>query len=255
MAIKTDVSFSDVVINWSTFLADYYDYDLFIQTRVDYMAAKLIKQMIAEEMGENRLDTALSVLQCKDWLEVVAKGKAGELPNNLLGKNYQELFDSKYWPALYAAYDTLAVVVEVVANFPTVKADDLIGGTLNIGEQENALKKALEDEVTENAIAAANGQQYTVDIERIIPDTNSEIVAAMYVRYYMGNSFFAHPNETGHAEIRDAILNVINNPASERDQVLSDHLIQSVKDIHEMLCAAADHSWDGPRNPPKPKPA
>ena len=222
---------------------DYYDNDLFIQTRVDYMAAELIKQMIAAEFGEDMLDTALQLLKCESWLDVVAKGKAGNLPT-LLGTNYQEVFDAKYWPALYAAYDTLAEVVKTVASYPSVDANGLLTGSFKISDVENALKKALEDEVTQNAIAAASGEAYTVDVDTIHPDAQSKIVAAMYIRYYMGNSFFAHPNGTGHAEIANAVLGVINAPETEKDQALSDYLIESVKKIHQLLCGAANHAQD-----------
>ena len=220
---------------------DYYDNDLFIQTQVDYMAAELIKQIVIEKFGENMLDTALNILDCKDWLEVVAKGKAGELPTDLLGNNFQEMFDDKYWPALHAAYDTLAVLVKEIAIMESVDANGLLAGTVNISAVENSLKKALKAEIQNNAIAAASGEQYTVDLDTLLPDANSKVVAAMYIRYYMGNSFFAHPNGTGHAEIKNAVLGVINNPASEKDQALSDYLIESVKQIHQLICGATGH--------------
>ena len=218
---------------------DYYDNDLFIQTRVDYMAAELVKQMVAEELGEDNLDLALSVLGCKDWMEVVQLGKKGELPT-LMGTNYQEVFDAKYWPALYAAYDTLAVLVREIANAEYVDANGLLGGTLDIGAVENSLKKALEAEVQENAIAAASGEEYIVDLDKLLPDAGSKVVAAMYIRYYMGNSFFAHPNGAGHKEIRDAIIGVITNPESETDQVLSEELIASVEKIDQLLHDSTD---------------
>ena len=210
---------------------DYYDNDLFIQTRIDYMAAALIE----EEYG-----SALSFIGYDSAEDVVADGKKGNLPS-VGDTDLQEIFDSMYWPALYAAYDTLAELVKEIANFKSVVADDLLAGNLSISEREDAMMTALEDEITENAMAAANGEAYTVDLDKVMKDKNDEIVAAMYIRYYMGNSFFAHPNEDGHKEIRDAVVGVIKNPASEKDQALSEKLVKSVEDIHELLCGAAGH--------------
>jgi len=219
---------------------DYYDDSLGIQTRVDYIAAEMVKQVVATEIGEDKLDFVLGFLECDNWNEVVALGKAGKLPS-IMGKDFQAMFNSKYWPALYAAYDTLAVLVKEIANYASVDANGLLSGTLDIKAVENTLKNALEAEVQNNAITAANGEGYTVDLETLLPDAGTKIVAAMYIRYYMGNSFFSHPNDVGHAEIKNAVIGVLNNPAGEMDQALSDYLKESVQAIHELLCGAAGH--------------
>ena len=213
---------------------DYYDDSLFIQTRVDYMAAQTV---------ESKFGDVISYLNFANGQEFVAAGKQGKLPK-VLGIKLQEMFDGMYWPALYAAYDTLAVLVKETASYEAVDGNGLLNGSINIVSVEDTLKKALEAEVTENALAAANGEQYTVDLEKILPDSNTKVVAAMYVRYYMGNSFFAHPNGTGHLEVKDAVIGVIENPENEQDQALSDYLIESVKQIHKLLCGATGHSYN-----------
>ena len=212
---------------------DYYDDSLFIQTRVDYMAA----EMVNAEYG-----TFLPFLGYDNAQALVADGKQGKL--SAIGSiDMQALFDSMYWPALNASYDTLAVLVKEIAGYETVNADSLLGGNLNMTEIQNNLKKAIEAEVQENALAAADGKEYTVDLEKMLPDDNTKVVAAMYIRYYMGNSFFAHPDAVGHKEIKDAVINVIDNPESEQDQALSDYLIASVKEIHKLLCGAKGHNY------------
>ena len=196
---------------------DYYDNDLFIQTRIDYVAAA----MIESEYGD-----LLPLLGYSNGAEAVADGKKGVLPT-VFGVNVQELFDEMYWPALNAAYDTLAVLVKEIANTEVVDADGLLGGTIDINAVEEELIAALEDEITENALAAANGEAYTVEIPGILPEKEADtmVVAAMYIRYYMGNSFFAHPDEIGHEEIADAVFQILNNPDSEQDQALADQLL------------------------------
>ena len=207
---------------------DYYDNDLFIQTRLDYIAAA----MIEDEYG-----ALLPNFGYESGEQVVAAGKKNELGN------LQAIFDEMYWPALNAAYDTLAVLVREIANLEYVDANNLLAGGISIGAMEDALADAIMAEVQENALAAADGQEYTVDLDKMLPDSDAEIVAAMYIRYYMGNSFFAHPDATGHAEIKNAVLNVVNNPESEIDQKISDYLAASVHQIHQMLCSAAGHEF------------
>ncbi len=212
---------------------DYYDDSLFIQTRVDMMAAMMVK----ENFGD-----FLSTLGYSSAEALIADGKQGKIkPLGFI--NIQDMFDNMYWPALYAAYDTLAVLVKEIANLEVVDANGLLGGEINISEYQNNLKKSLETEVQNNAIAAANGEGYTVDVDTILPDSNAKIVAAMYIRYYMGNSFFAHPNGTGHLEIKNAVIDVIDNPENEKEQALSDYLIESVKQIHKLLCTAKGHNF------------
>ena len=205
---------------------DYYDNDLFIQSTIDYIAA----QQINAEYGD-----MLSLVEMTAE-EAVALGKKGELPVASL----QETFDAMYWPGLFAAYDTLCQLVCEIASLEYVDGNGLLSGTLDIGDVEDQLKDALSSEIQENALAAGAGDAYTVELEKILPNAEAEVVAAMYIRYYMGNSFFAHPNEDGHKEIKDAVLNVINNPETEKDQALKAELIESVKQIDKLISGAGN---------------
>ena len=212
---------------------DYYDDDLVLQSTIDNVAASLIE----EEYG-----SMLSMIGYDNGLEVVAAGKKGELPT-MMGEDLQAIFDSMYWPALYASYDTVAQLVKEIATTPCLDGNGLLSGNLDVGAIEAALADALADEIVENAKAAADGQSYTVDIEKILTDANALVVAAMYARYYMGNSFFAHPSGTGHTEIRDAVLDVIQHPANEKDQALDADLIAMVEKVQQLLCDARGHDY------------
>ncbi len=211
---------------------DYYDDNLYIQPTIDVVAGMKIEAEYAK---------ILPILGYDSAAEFIADGKQGKL-KKYMGINIQKQFDDMYWPALYAAYDTLSVLVKEIANYEVVDANSLLSGTLDMKAVENALKQSLQDEIMQNALSAAEGNGYTVDLDVMLPDNNTKIVAAMYIRYYMGNSFFAHPNGVGHAEIKDAVIGVINNPETEKDQALSDYLIASVKQIHELLCGAKGHN-------------
>ena len=215
---------------------DYYDNNLYIQTKIDYVAAALIESEYGEKLTQFTDYTS--------GAQVVADGKKGVLPTiDLVVTKFdiQETFDTMYWPALYAAYDTLAQLVKEIANYDVVNVDGLLSGSFKISDIENALMGTLEAEIMENAMAAANGESYTVDIDKILPDDASKVVAAMFIRYYMGNSFFIHPNESGHRDIKNTVIDIIENPENEKEQPLSDYLQESVKEIHKLICRANGH--------------
>ena len=223
---------------------DYYDNSLFLQTRVDMMAAQLLEQ----EYGDY-----FSIIGIESGEDGVKKGKAGELPTDIMGINVQETFDGMYWPALYAAYDTMAVFVKDVEAIMPLEASGLLGG-LDLGAIEDELVKNIEDELVENAVAAANGEAYTVDTDKILNDNDPayETTASIYVRYYMGNSFFAHPNETGHVEIKDAVVDITNNPDKEKVQALDEKFVNTVEDIVKLFEDEPEQP-EQPENPDAPK--
>lgn len=215
---------------------DYYDSDLYVQTKMDSIAADMIEQ----EFGDQ-----LSLIGCNNGAEAVALGKEGKL-NDGMGSmvDAQGTFDSMYWPALYAAYDTLARIVKEVGNYETVVADGLFSGVADVGTLADTLAELIFAEVQENALAAADGGTYTVDIAKVLPDDVTKVVAAIYIRFYLGDSFFAHPSENGHKEIKDAIVGVIENPASEKDQYLDAHLVKTMEDIQKLFNGEAEHEHD-----------
>ena len=168
--------------------------------------------------------------------EFITNGKAEQLGN------IQGLFDDLYWPALDAAYDTLSVVVKEVATMGPVKADLLLNG-LDISAEEDQLKGAIVDEIMENVMSIVEGvmdssvEDYVVDIDKVMPDDAARIVTAMYVRFFMGNSFFLHPDETGHLQIMTAVIGVIDAPNTEKAETLSNELKDSVEDIAQLIAA------------------
>ena len=205
---------------------DYYDDDFNIQPMIDAKAAELLY----EEYG-----VFLKLLGYEDGKQAVKDGKAGKLEGTFLGISVQEEFDKVYWPALYAAYDTLATLMSAVAELESVDADGLIGNTISISELEDALADNLTNELIDNALAAANGEDYVVDIDAVLTDENTKLLASMYVRFFIGNSFFAHPDDIGHGQIKDAVIQVLGQPGTEVDQPLDENLMESVQDITELL--------------------
>ena len=205
---------------------DYYDNSdfLHIQPAIDMFAAEAIR----EQYG-----TVLPLLGYDTAEEMVIDGKKGELIDFM---DIQETFDAMYWPALNAAYDTLGEFVQTIAALPYVNVDGLLGDTtLDIDGIEDAMGENLLNEIVENATQAMNGQEYTVDIDKLAGDPDTELVANMFIRFYMGNSFFAHPDETGHEQIKTAVVGILTEPSNETVQSLDDDLVDSVNDICELF--------------------
>ena len=126
--------------------------------------------------------------------------------------------------------------MQTIAALPYVNVDGLLGDTaLDIDGIEDTLGENLLNEIVENATQAMNGQEYTVDIDKLAGDPDTELVANMFIRFYMGNSFFAHPDETGHEQIKTAVVGILTEPSNETVQSLDDDLVDSVNDICELF--------------------
>lgn len=210
---------------------NYYDNNINVQPMLDYFTA----EMINTEYG-----SMLSTLGFGSAEEAVAAGKNGTLDDNnpfIAIISLQKTFDEMYWPALNAAYNTVAQLVKAIANTPTFDASGLLAGTLDVAAEEDALKDKLMNEIIQNVTQAMNGEDYVVDVETIIDNANTEIVAGMYIRFYMGNSFYAHPDEIGHKQIESAVINVLDNPDSAGFAIDKD-LADDVKEIVGLLDGA-----------------
>ena len=206
---------------------NFYDDNLFIQMTLDKEFANFID-------NDPMYSFIFGLMGVNSGEEFITNGKAEQLGN------IQGLFDDLYWPALDAAYDTLSVVVKEVATMGPVKADLLLNG-LDISAEEDQLKKAIVDEIMENVMSIVEGvidssvEDYVVDIDKVMPDDEARIVTAMYVRFFMGNSFFLHPDETGHSQIMTAVIGVIDAPNTEKAETLSNELKDSVEDIAQLI--------------------
>ncbi|MBE6516912.1 MAG: hypothetical protein E7Z67_01830 [Thermoplasmata archaeon] len=213
---------------------DYYDENILLQPMLDEHAASIL----FEEYG-----FFFPAMDCETGEDAVRKGKAGELPEYLFGYNAQEVFDSLYWPALNAAYDTMATMCKMMANMSTLDVTDLLNGTLDMDAAENALLGAVEAEIVDNAMGAAEGKDYDIDLNVLTSNEDVTLVAALNVRFYLGNSFFAHPNDTGHMEVKNTVVQVLDDPEGEMQQELEDDLIDNVIEIQQLLCEAIGHDF------------
>lgn len=189
---------------------DLYDDDLMIQYKLQYV--------FGEQYGEQLAAVGLTAN------EFFAMGAAGTLPAELAP--YYEA----YVRALNAAYDTLARIMQTVANTTTLDLAGLSG--MSDGDVEDQLLSYIENSVFAAATAAANGEEYVLDTS-IFEDPAIALVAVMNVRFYVGNSFFAHPSENGHVQIRDAIIEVMatKNGIEEMIKAKYEKLMAQIQDL------------------------
>lgn len=189
---------------------DYYDNDISIPVLVDTYVAEMIKSKYGD---------ALDALGSP--ADVVKLGKERSLPSP-----YQEEFDSIYYPALYSAYDTMAQIVKYVANMECLNLDGL--ENTNVNATEDYLYEVLKNELMENANLAIQGQEYTVDMDDLMSNAISRYVVSMHMRTGIGNSFFVHPSELGHEQVANAVISIINNPETEKDQIPQDVIYTAI---------------------------
>lgn len=140
-----------------------------------------------------------------------------------------------YVNTLNYAYDTVGTIIQYTLQFNTFymtpdsmanhnsKTDELLGYVVDTFTNNTMLK--FYDEIR----PVANGFGLTIPGDPGIPapeitvnealfeDPLIQAVCALEVRYDFGNSFFAHPSVLGNKQIRDAVIDVLENGSHASD--------------------------------------
>ena len=139
-------------------------------------------------------------LSVQDFL---AYGKAGELDGTPYGPYYD-----KYESALLTVYDTAATFMKLGATSTTL---DLAAAAANFstvgGDILDAFFAMLIASMENPGLEVEN----TPEFQALANDPTAMAIITLGVRSDLGNSFFSHPNENGHQEIADAIMNALEN--------------------------------------------
>jgi len=222
---------------------DVYDNDLYIKSRVQQLLAKqlysagLLDISAAVAMGgdiANNLEHFAIAYQ-NDLLVIPALGNAtlkqffdagaaGQLPAVA-----QPYYDG-YVVALNTAYDVMAEIFQAGLELDTLDATSF---GQNFGPVEDGLLNAFFGTL-ENAVMAAiadpsfsfdlndyypNGIYKTLAAQVGLPEGFVNTVAALGIRTGIGNSFFGHPNGNGQVQLKDAVINAIENDVTGKDVV------------------------------------
>lgn len=198
---------------------DYYDDNLMLESRIQYVMADQYGDLIRDIAG-------------MEPSEFFAKGAKGELTGLAA-----TIYDNYYLGALNVADDTMAEICRVIANIDPI---DLAQATGDISAVEEQLMNYIVEEITENVEQAVGNKDYVVDTDTITDDPVLSAVAAVYMRFYLGNSFFAHPSEAGHKQIKNAVTSLLKDPSSEKEQALNDEFKEMVINNQKALCEASE---------------
>ncbi len=171
---------------------------------------------------------------------------------NAFDKNLQGIYDA-YNNTLNYAYDVVATIVQYAASIDALEinantlsgfnaaadgmmelvANDFIGGAMAKFEYElykNGVSTTSVPEVPE----------YTLNESIIDPAVRA--IAVLAVRYELGNSFFAHPNTTGHKQTADAIMAAIESGSTGKD-VLEDEAVIALEQFYDFVLEYYDEAY------------
>ena len=152
-----------------------------------------------------------------------------------------------YQFTLNNAYATVATIVKKAAEIDTIEigADSL--------SNSNAAEDKLMGYIFNEAVGGAEVNfmyamglapapyEFKMD-EALLADPAVAAVAVLAVRYELGNSFYAHPNEKGHDEITEAVMYALENNVSGDEFTMNklSGLIKLVQDLIRAKDEAAD---------------
>lgn len=125
------------------------------------------------------------------------------------------------------AYDVVAEIMQLGATNNVLDLGVILAG--GYGRVEDGLLAAIEAEVIEavTAVVADPSYEYSIDENFFndiadmyaVPASLVNTVATLGIRTGIGNSFYGHPNRNGHAEIKEAIINALENDISGIDSI------------------------------------
>ena len=146
-----------------------------------------------------------------------------------------------YQYTLNNAYATIATIVQKAAEIDTIQigADSLS----NSNDAEDKLMGYIFNQAVGGAEVnfmyamglAPAPYEFKMD-ETLLADPAVAAVAVLAVRYELGNSFFAHPNEKGHDEITEAAIYALENDLSG-DEFTKDKLANIINLVNWLITA------------------
>ncbi|MBE7056856.1 MAG: hypothetical protein E7388_05395, partial [Ruminococcaceae bacterium] len=163
---------------------------------------------------------------------------------------YLKLVNSDEFKALKAmaleiAYDVLAEIMREGAGLDTL---ELASINADFGAVEDALLDGIFGTVVAAVEMVVANPGYSFAMEDVYPEGFFKTLAMQYnipegllytvaslgVRTSIGNSFYGHPNRVGHVQLKDAIVNAIENDITGKDVALNE-LIIAAGQLKELL--------------------
>lgn len=148
--------------------------------------------------------------------------------------------------ALNTAYDIVATIMQEGAKQNVIDLGCVMSGDL--ADAEDAALKYIEDSFVEGLTAVKNEQDYDFQFDQsLMEDPTMATVFCMGVRSSIGNSFFAHPNEAGHANVKDAIMEALDGDTTGRDSIVNG-FDSVMNDLYGVLLEYGSDMFDSKSN-------
>lgn len=165
-----------------------------------------------------------------------------------------------YVNTLNYAYDMLATIFqaaaeknELVINASSLEgfdsaSDKLMGAIINsfLGGAQNKFYYELQKNNIQNTGVTEDPAPMVDEVLRLLEDPAVASVAVLAVRYELGNSFFAHPNTTGHDEITAAVMRALREGSQTEEfiNVKIERYIQLLKENCAKLSQMINNSQE-----------
>lgn len=159
-----------------------------------------------------------------------------------------------YTNTLNYAYDTVGTIIQYSLQFNTFyltpdsmsdhnsKTKELLGYIVNTFTNNTMLKFYEELGKVGMDDSGAVAPEITVN-EELFSDPIIQAVAALEVRYDFGNSFFAHPSVKGNQQIRDAVMDVLEN-GSHADTFIDKKLVLYIELFKKYLASMYEDKFE-----------
>ena len=165
-----------------------------------------------------------------------------------------------YVNTLNYAYDMLATIFqaaaaknEMVVNAASLNgfdsaSDKLMGTIINsfLTGAQNKFYYELQKNNIQNTGVTEDPAPMVGDVLQLLEDPAVAAVAVLAVRYELGNSFFAHPNTTGHDEITAAVMKALRE-GSQTDEFIHvkiERYFQLLKENYSKLAQMISNSQE-----------
>ena len=220
---------------------DLYDEDLMVSSRVDAIANGYFNDILAQNLephaatlasiyGQSDPQALLNAIiaDAEDGFTIAGANPAVAAQLDSIFTEINTTIDALKPVVLSAAYDVVAEIMQLGAKNNVLDLAVVLAG--GYGAVEDGLLDAIENEVLTviNAVVSDPTFEYSIDEDFFndiasaadVPTSLVNTVATLGIRTGIGNSFYGHPNRNGHAQIKTAIINALENNITGFDALL-----------------------------------
>ncbi|MBQ5887542.1 MAG: dockerin type I repeat-containing protein [Clostridia bacterium] len=222
---------------------DVYDNSMYVKTRVLQGLLREYKNLVSvnspytkdeildgSDTGLEKFSTAvyeneITIAGVMTVQEFLAYGANGNLSGDLLSAY------NLYNTALLTVYDTAATFMQLGANSTVM---DLAAAAANFATQGEVVLETMFDMLVASMSNPGLEIETTPEFQALANDPTAMAIITLGVRSDLGNSFFSHPNENGHVEIKNAILAAIDDEI-KGDELVMNEIVDALQFVHKYI--------------------